>query len=138
MLYLQPNRCCPGIKCTRSSGAHDVPPGEGYRVRTSTSTAMPTDSTVQIVAAGRHSAHRGMMVSFEDLYAQRASDTSKMEIVITAVVDQHLQKKKSKTSHRFNHICWHGSHHAGRLLDMNPYLKHTTANDILRVCHSVR
>jgi hypothetical protein len=54
---------------------------------------MPTDSTVQIVAAGRHSAHRGMMVSFEDLHAQRASDTSKMEIVITAIVNQHLRKR---------------------------------------------
>ena len=37
---LQPNRCCPGIKCTRSSGAPDVPPGEGYR-GSSTKSATP-------------------------------------------------------------------------------------------------
>jgi len=37
---LQPNRCCPGIKCTLSSGAHDVPPGEGYR-GSSTKSATP-------------------------------------------------------------------------------------------------
>ena len=37
---LQPNRCCPGIKCTRSSGAPDVSPGEGYR-GSSTKSATP-------------------------------------------------------------------------------------------------
>lgn len=37
---LQPNRCCPGIKCTLSSGAHDVSPGEGYR-GSSTKSATP-------------------------------------------------------------------------------------------------
>ena len=88
------------------AGSEDVPPGEGYRVRTSTSTAMPTDSTVPIVAAGHHSTCRGMMG-----FNRRSTCSTSERHVKNG--DNHrggrrpAPPKKSKTSQRLKHICWH-------------------------------
>jgi len=80
---------------------HDTSPGEGYRVTSSTLTAMPPVATDQTCsgASFRTSRNDG---SFIDSHGHRARGQSKKEVIITKIVDQHL-RKKSTTLLGFNH-----------------------------------